>query len=85
MSAEFTYDGEIVHVEQFDSNHGEGVGFECPACGTWAIVMDHDVPFHVKRGGLSLDAAIRCRNKDCGWTARIEDGVATEVEVEADA
>lgn len=70
-----------VTVNLFDSEFGAGCGFECPECGAWGLILDVNCSFSVdEKGNLTLERLIACRERDCGWCAEIQSGVATPLD-----
>lgn len=79
----FDYEGRHVAVRRFDSNYGPGIGFECPECGTWGIILKEDRPFTIDKGLVTVKGRVACRRSKCDLVLRIEGGVGTAVDSES--
>lgn len=78
----FEYDGRQVEAAVFDSDFGPGIGFECPECHTWGLILHSEAEFIVGgQSNLSVERPVGCRDRSCDWLVEIQDGVATDLDV----
>jgi hypothetical protein len=79
--AYFLFRGKVIRLDMIDSEP-RAFAMTCPCCGTRGrlSLLRHRARIELLTGALSVENVVICPNAACGWSVRIQAGVATESE-----